>query len=129
PAKPWLFEIEALTYLKEPALSKAVSDRIDREARKPFNLEQGPVIRTYLIRLPDLESDSIKGRAAEQYLLLITMHHIAADGFSLKVITDEISRAYEAEIHETTPALQELPIQYADFAHWQKGLFDSGLLN
>lgn len=129
PSKPWLFEIEDLTYLKEPALSKAVNDRIDREARKPFSLEHGPVIRTHLLKLPDLESDTVKGRAAEQYLLLITMHHIAADGFSLKVITDEISRAYEAEIHETQPALPELPIQYADFAHWQKDLFDSGLLN
>ncbi|HVL02322.1 MAG TPA: AMP-binding protein, partial [Dongiaceae bacterium] len=129
PSQPWVFEIENLTYLKEPALSKAVNDRIDREARKPFNLEHGPVIRTHLLQLPDLESDTVKGRAAEQYLLLITMHHIAADGFSLKVITDEISRAYEAEIHEAKPALPELPIQYADFAHWQKDLFDSGLLN
>lgn len=129
PSKPWVFDIEDLTYLKEPALSKAVADRIDREARKPFNLATGPLIRTQLLQLPPLESDSVKGRAAEQYLLLITMHHIAADGFSLKVITDEISRAYEAEIHEGNPQLPALPIQYADFAHWQKHLFDSGLLN
>ena len=129
PAQPWAFEIEDLTYLKEPALSKAVSDRIDREARKPFDLEHGPVIRTHLLQLPPMESDTVKGRAAEQYLLLITMHHIAADGFSLKVITEEISRAYEAEIHEIQPNLPALPIQYGDFAHWQKDLFDSGLLN
>lgn len=133
--RPWKFDIEDLSYLKEPALSKAIQDRVYREARKPFNLETGPVIRTQLLRLPDLESDAVaalkteKHRAAEQYLLLITMHHIAADGFSLKVITDEISRAYEAEINGTPLALPDLPIQYADFAHWQKNLFESKLLD
>ncbi|MGB1062201.1 MAG: condensation domain-containing protein, partial [Ketobacter sp.] len=89
PAPRWGFTAEDLTYLKEPALGKAIQDRIDGEARKPFNLATGPVIRTHLLRLPDQEADALKGRAAEQYLLLVTMHHIAADGFSLKVITDE----------------------------------------
>jgi amino acid adenylation domain-containing protein len=129
PATQWQFSREDLTYLKEPALAKAIQDRVDREARKPFDLAKGPVIRTHLLQLPNLEADSLKGRAAEQYLLLITMHHIAADGFSLKVITEEISKAYEAEISDANIDLETLPIQYADFAHWQKDLFDSGVLN
>ena len=129
PAPRWGFTAEDLTYLKEPALGKAIQDRIDGEARKPFNLATGPVIRTHLLRLPDQEADALKGRAAEQYLLLVTMHHIAADGFSLKVITDEISHAYEEQVTAEPSKLRELTVQYADFAHWQKELFDSGLLN
>ncbi|RLU03559.1 MAG: amino acid adenylation domain-containing protein, partial [Ketobacter sp.] len=129
PPQSWSFTREDLTYLKEPALGRAIQDRIDREARKPFDLSTGPVIRTHLLQLPNQEAESLKGRAAEQYLLLVTMHHIAADGFSLKVITDEISFAYEAQISDAPSKLQPLTIQYADFAHWQKGLFDSGLLN
>ena len=129
PPVHWQFSREDLTYLKEPALSKAVRDRIDAEARKPFNLATGPVIRTHVLRLPDQQADALKGRAAEQYLLLVTMHHIAADGFSLKVITDEISLAYEAAISDGASRLPNLEIQYADYAQWQKNLFDSGLLN
>lgn len=127
--QPWKFTQSDLTYLKEPALSKAIKDHVDSEARKPFNLGSGEVIRTHLLRLPNLDSDSLKGRAAEQYLLLITMHHIAADGFSLKVITDEITLAYQAQLMDSKASLPELGIQYADFAHWQKELFDSGLLS
>ncbi|RLT97984.1 non-ribosomal peptide synthetase [Ketobacter sp.] len=129
PPSPWSFTREDLTYLKEPALNRAIQDRIDREARKPFDLASGPVIRTHLLQLPAQEASALKGRAAEQYLLLVTMHHIAADGFSLKVITDEISFAYEAQISDAPSRLQPLTVQYADFAHWQKDLFDSGLLS
>ncbi|CBL45095.1 Non-ribosomal peptide synthetase modules and related proteins [gamma proteobacterium HdN1] len=130
PPSAWKFETIDLSYLKEPALGKAIQDHVYREARKPFNLEKGPVIRTQLLRLPDLVLEGHENsRAGEQNLLLITMHHIAADGFSLKVITDEISRAYEAELNDTPLALPDLPIQYADFAHWQKHLFESGLLD
>jgi amino acid adenylation domain-containing protein len=127
--RAWKFEVEDLSYLREPALSKAINDRVWREARKPFNLETGPVIRTQLLQLPPVDDEAAtKGRVAEQHLLLITMHHIAADGFSLKVITDEISRAYESELNGTPLALPDLPIQYADFAQWQKHLFDGQLL-
>ena len=124
------FDAEDLSYLKEPALSRAVEDRVRREARKPFDLEYGPVIRAELYRLPDMEVEEgiEKTRAAEQYLLLITIHHIAADGWSLSVITNEIARAYESEVNETEPQLEPMPVQYVDFAQWQKQLFDSKVL-
>ena len=124
------FDPEDLSYLKEPALSRAVEDRVRREARKPFDLEHGPVIRAELYRLPDMDVEEgvEKTRAAEQYLLLITIHHIAADGWSLSVITNEIARAYEAEVNETKPQLDPMPVQYVDFAQWQKQLFDSKVL-
>ena len=124
------FAPEDLSYLKEPALSRAVEDRVRREARKPFDLEHGPVIRAELYRLPDMDvAEGVeKTRAAEQYLLLITIHHIAADGWSLSVITNEIARAYEAEVNETEPTLEPVPVQYVDFAQWQKQLFDSKVI-
>ncbi|MCG8670605.1 MAG: condensation domain-containing protein, partial [Pseudomonadales bacterium] len=125
------FAAEDLSYLKEPALSRAIDDRVRHEARKPFDLENGPVIRAELFRLPDMDVEEgvEKTRAAEQYLLLITIHHIAADGWSLSVITNEIAKAYEASVNETAPDLEEMPVQYADFAHWQKQLFDSKVLD
>jgi len=125
PMQPWHFTREDLSYLKVPALDSAIQDCVDAEARKPFDLVTGPVIRTHLVRLPDQEASSLKGRAAEQYLLLVTIHHIAADGFSLKVITDEISRGYEALINDQTIDLPPLPLQYVDFSHWQENLFGS----
>lgn len=126
--EPYKFDVADLTYLKEPALSRAVNDRILSEARKTFDLQTGPVIRAELCRLPDLDTEEVKGRSAEQYMLLITMHHIAADGWSLSVITNEIAKAYEAHVNETPADLEPMAIQYADFSQWQKELFDSKVL-
>ena len=125
----WCFDVKDMTYLQEPALSRSVEDAVRMEARTPFDLEHGPVIRANLIQLPNEESESVKGRSAEQYLLMITIHHIAADGWSLSVITEEIAKAYEAEVREETPQLREMPIQYVDFAMWQKQLFDGNLID
>ncbi|MCG8317534.1 MAG: amino acid adenylation domain-containing protein [Pseudomonadales bacterium] len=125
------FDVEDLSYLKEPALSRSIDDRVRREARKAFDLELGPVIRAELFRLPDMDVEEgvEKTRASEQYLLLITIHHIAADGWSLSVITNEIARAYEAEVNETEAKLLPMPLQYVDFAQWQKQLFESQVLD
>ncbi|OUS31219.1 hypothetical protein A9Q99_04270 [Gammaproteobacteria bacterium 45_16_T64] len=133
PPHAWQFDVQDMTYLQEPALSRAVDDAIRLEARTPFDLEQGAVIRANVIRLPDvaIEDGVVEShdRSAEQYLLTITIHHIAADGWSLSVITEEIAKAYEAEVREEKAQLREMPIQYVDFATWQKQLFDSHLID
>ncbi len=78
------------------------------EARQPFNLEQGPLLRVTLLRLAD-----------QDYILLLTMHHIVADGWSLGILVQELMAGYTAHQQGNAALLPELPIQYADFAAWQ----------
>ena len=82
------------------------------EARRPFSLSSGPVLRTLLLRLE-----------AQEHLLLVNVHHIAADGWSLGVLVRELADLYSASRRGDAPpfrALPELPVQYADFAAWQR---------
>src|SRR5262249_8298109 len=80
------------------------------EARKPFNLGEGPLLRVTLLRL-----------AGDDHVMLITMHHIISDGWSIKVLIGELGELYEAYANDREVTLPELPIQYADFAAWQRG--------
>ena len=79
------------------------------EAQRPFDLAQGPLVRTTLLRL-----------AAEEHVLLLTMHHIVSDGWSQGVFWRELQALYEAFATGKPSPLPELSIQYADFAHWQR---------
>ncbi len=79
------------------------------EAKKPFNLVEGPLFRASLVRIEDTES-----------LLLMTMHHIVCDGWSLGLLVREVGEIYDAFSHHRPSPLPELPIQYADFASWQQ---------
>ncbi len=83
---------------------------VNTEARRPFNLEHGPLLRVCLIRL-----------SQEEHIFLLTMHHIISDGWSIQVFLRELSACYTAFSNGTIPAtLPTLPIQYADFALWQR---------
>ena len=79
------------------------------DARQPFDLSQAPLMRATLLRL-----------ASEEYLLLLSIHHIAIDGWSFGVFARELSTLYRAFLHDEASPLPELPIQYADFAVWQR---------
>jgi amino acid adenylation domain-containing protein/FkbM family methyltransferase len=81
----------------------------EREASEPFDLERGPLIRGRLVQL-----------AEDDYVLLVTMHHIIADGWSMGIMIDELSALYGAYRSGEADKLPELPIQYADFAVWQR---------
>lgn len=74
-----------------------------------FDLENGPLLRTHLLRLE-----------AERHLLIITMHHIISDGLSEEIFVRELFAVYEALNADRTPDLPELSVQYADFAVWQR---------
>ena len=82
---------------------------IQEEALHSFNLAQGPLFRARLVRLADRE-----------HLLLITMHQIICDGWSLGVLVDELTALYDAFSAREASPLAPLSIQYADFAHWQR---------
>lgn len=79
------------------------------EAARPFDLAEGPLVRVSLIRLGDAD-----------HLLLFTMHHIISDGWSFGVLVRELTAIYEAYSSGRTSPLPELPIQYADYAVWQR---------
>jgi amino acid adenylation domain-containing protein len=79
------------------------------EARAPFDLERGPLIRGRLVRL-----------AADDHVLLVTMHHIVSDGWSLGVLIRELSALYAAQRAGREADLPALPVQYADYAAWQR---------
>ena len=81
-----------------------------KEGRQPFNLSQAPLMRVSLLRLRD-----------DEYLALLTMHHIVSDGWSLGVFIKEMAALYEAFSVGINSPLGELPIQYADYAEWQRG--------
>ncbi|MFB7468609.1 amino acid adenylation domain-containing protein [Streptomyces sp. NPDC056224] len=93
-----------LSALADDARQAALAELTERESRRPFDLGAGPLMRAGLVRL-----------AGEEHLLLLAIHHIVADGWSLDVLVRELAHHYRPDAAE----LAELPVQYADFALWQ----------
>jgi len=106
-----------LEALPEDEREREVLHLASEEARRPFDLSVGPVMRAGLLRLGERE-----------HILLLTMHHIASDGWSMGVLVREIVALYEKLSAGETPQLPELPVQYADFAHWQREWFRGEVL-
>lgn len=79
------------------------------EARARFDLASGPLIRGRLLRL-----------APQQHILLLTQHHIVSDGWSVGVLVHEIEQLYDAFSHGKPDPLPALPVQYGDYASWQR---------
>ncbi len=82
----------------------------EAEAAFPFDLARGPLLRSTLLRLGDGD-----------HVLCFTMHHVVSDGWSMDVLVREVSALYAAFARGEMPELPELPVQYADFAVWQRG--------
>ena len=98
--------------------AEAELDRLmAEEAGAPFDLERGPLIRGRLIRL-----------AADDHVLLVTMHHIVTDGWSMGVLFGEICALYAAHREGRAPDLAPLPVQYADYAAWQRRWVEGDVL-
>ena len=84
--------------------------RIAREeARRPFDLAAGPLLRARLLRLED-----------EEHVVLLTMHHIVSDAWSRGILIREAATLYDAYSNGRPSPLPELPLQYADYAEWQR---------
>ncbi|MBV9109091.1 MAG: amino acid adenylation domain-containing protein, partial [Gemmatimonadetes bacterium] len=88
------------------------------EARTPFDLAAGPLFRCTLVKLAD-----------EENALLFTLHHIVSDGWSTGVLVREVSELYAAYSEGTEPHLPPLPVQYADFAAWQRAWLTGDVLD
>ncbi|MDP4191497.1 MAG: condensation domain-containing protein, partial [Bacteroidota bacterium] len=97
-----------ISELDETAKQKRLQEILQTEANKPFNLSEGPLLRSEIIRLNENE-----------HVLMLTMHHIIADGWSFNILISEIAALYKSNIFNTKTSLEELKIQYSDFAQWQ----------
>jgi len=82
---------------------------VGAEAALPFDLASGPLFRRRLIRL-----------AEDEHVLITVLHHAVFDGWSFGVLMRELSALYEVEVDGTPPELAELPIQFADYAVWER---------
>lgn len=102
-----------LTGLPELVSGSMLPDLCRQEAVKPFTLETGPLIRVTLIDLP-------AKAGKRQSNLLVTLHHIVSDGWSSAILMREFGALYQAFSQGECSPLAELPIQYADFACWQR---------
>ncbi|MEO8380765.1 MAG: amino acid adenylation domain-containing protein, partial [Acidobacteriota bacterium] len=98
-----------LSALDHESRARAVSELTAEEARAPFDLSKGPLIRGWLLRVSD-----------DEHVLLVTQHHIVSDGWSLNILVREVATLYTAFSRGETDPLPPLEIQYADYAAWQR---------
>lgn len=97
---------------------------LQEELSKPFDLKNGPLWRAKLFKLKGKPTSWWRSRLQwykqDEYVLSLTMHHMIFDGFSKNVLLEELSVAYNAFNAGEIPELSEIPVQYADYAYWQK---------
>ncbi|MFE7032003.1 non-ribosomal peptide synthase/polyketide synthase, partial [Streptomyces sp. NPDC057621] len=98
-----------LSELPEGERTARLEKRLAADRALPFDLREGPLLRTGLIRLAD-----------DEHVLTLTLHHIVTDGWSTAVLTGDLAHLYRAELDAATEPLPPLPVQYADYAHWQR---------
>ena len=109
PAKPFELPLIDISSLAPDQQSEKLAIALTRIVEQPFDLSQDLMLRAVLVRLSERE-----------HVLQIVMHHIASDGWSMSIFTQELSALYEAYSNQQPHALPELPVQYADFAEWQR---------
>ena len=97
---------------------QAVRDAAEQQSMQPFDLSSGPLLRVRLLKLDERE-----------HVLLLTLHHIVSDGWSMNVLIDEFIRCYDAHEAGRAPQLADLPIQYSDYALWQRRWLEAGELH
>ena len=95
----------------------AVARLIEKESRRVFDLENDSLFRVRLLRVEE-----------GHHIVLVTMHHIVSDGWSIGILVRELRRLYEAFIQGSPSALPELPLQYVDYAVWQRNYLKSDTL-
>ncbi|ELQ06746.1 non-ribosomal peptide synthetase PvdD, partial [Pseudomonas fluorescens BRIP34879] len=89
--------------------------RVEALIAEPFDLQQGPLLRVALLRL-----------AADEHVLVLVQHHIVSDGWSMQLMVEELVRLYAAYSQGEDLQLPTLPIQYGDYAQWQRNWMEAG---
>lgn len=109
PHMTFILPIVDLEGLSKTEQETKVRQIVAEEQQKPFDLVQDPPLRAQLLRLSDRE-----------HVFLLTIHHIASDVWSDSILARELTVLYQAFVSGTPSPLSELPVQYADFAVWQR---------
>ena len=108
-AQPVSLPIVDLTHLARPRQERVIRRLIAEETRRPFDLGKGPIMRVRLVKLDPTE-----------HVMVLAVHHIAFDALSTDIFLREVHTLYKAYSHGRQSPLEELPLQYADYAHWQR---------
>jgi acyl carrier protein len=106
-----------LADVEDSEKESAIELHVREEIQKPFDLARGPLLRAKLLKLSE-----------DDHVLLLTMHHIITDGWSIGVLFRELSRLYEAFADGNVSSLDNLRIQYCDYAVWQRGWLQGDVL-
>lgn len=112
-----LLPVLAVTGSSEKERAEIAREMAQAEVKRPFRLHEGVPLRTTLLELDQ-----------EEHWLVVTMHHIVTDGWSMDVFARELDHFYEAFSTGAHPALQDMQIQYADYAVWERELLQGTLL-
>ncbi|MEW5926854.1 MAG: non-ribosomal peptide synthase/polyketide synthase [Gemmatimonadota bacterium] len=115
PPAPVPLPLVDLRGVREPA--RHAERLAGEEALRPFDLARGPLLRARLLRL-----------GGDDHVLCFTLHHVVGDGWSMDVLVDEVSALYAAFSRGEPSPLPELPVQYADFAAWQRAWLSGEVL-
>jgi len=102
----------------EKSIDNEVTKLATNEARAPFNLATGPLFRVKILTISNVE-----------HIVLITMHHIISDGWSMGILVGEITSIYSSFLSNKPDELSELEIQYADYSEWQNEYLKGEVLN
>ncbi|MET0399178.1 MAG: amino acid adenylation domain-containing protein, partial [Longimicrobiaceae bacterium] len=118
PPTPAALPVVELDRLSGDAREREAERLAAAEAVRPFDLARGPLLRSTLLRL-----------GGDDHVLLVSMHHVVSDGWSMDVLVREVSALYAAFGRGRPSPLPELPVQYADFAVWQREWLAGGVLD
>lgn len=114
---PQAFPLELIDLQGRPDAELEAVRLAEQDARTPFDLSREPLARALLIRI-----------AAEDHLLVINMHHLVSDAWSMGVFLKELASLYEARLAVKPSPLADLPIQYTNYALWQREMWQGGYL-
>ncbi|HWH70853.1 MAG TPA: condensation domain-containing protein, partial [Candidatus Sulfotelmatobacter sp.] len=106
---PGPFALRIVDLRLRTAREVEVEQLMGAEARRPFDLARGPLLRVTLFRL-----------AEQEYVMVVNMHHLVSDAWSQGVFLRELAQLYSARVAGKTAPLSELPIQFVDFVMWQR---------
>jgi amino acid adenylation domain-containing protein len=109
PLDSFALKVVDLSGLEQAAREAGLERLLNEEPRRPFELARGPLLRATLVKLE-----------AETHAVLFTIHHIISDGWSLQLLVREVATLYQAFASGNPSSLPELPLQYVDFAAWQR---------
>ncbi|MGH2506015.1 MAG: condensation domain-containing protein, partial [Ktedonobacteraceae bacterium] len=118
PPSTWSLSTRDLRDVPKNQREAAALQQVNVESQQPFDLTHGPLLRTVLFCITETE-----------YIFLLALHHIVADGWSIAVFIKEFITLYTAFSEGKPSPLTELPIQYPDFAHWQQNWLSDEMLD